>query len=498
MPQVVRTDIDDLNIKLSLKLTKEDYEPKFKSELNKMKGKANMKGFRKGKTPVGLLKKMYGKSVFVEVINQMVQDEIFDFIKKEEIINLGQPIPSEDQPELDFDVNNMSDMEFNFDLGLSPKFELKGLDSSSAFELYKVNVGDERIDEEIESGRKRGGQLAPIEDAMQAEDTIRLNVEELEDGALKADGWASTFSVIVNDIVDEDLRNEILTKKKGDKFNVNVFSLEKDRTPEFVRKYMLNVGENDEDVVIGEEFEATIDEISRIKPADLDQEFFDKYFGPGKVSSEQEMRDLLKSDFEGYFVKQAESLMYRDFNDMLIKENDMPLPDSFLKRWLKISNQDLTDDKLENEYEEFTKSLKWSLVRGEVIKKYNLEVNDDELFEGVKEKVRGLFAQFGQAQVDELVVANTANRMMENEEEVNNIYRDKMNEKIMAQVRELVTVTEKPIGQEEFEEIYKKVVEAHQAEQAAIKAKIEGTPEEEELEEADGTDEEIAENVEEW
>ena len=290
-----------------------------------------------------------------------------------------------------------------------------------------------------------------------------------------------------------------MTKKKGDKFNVNVFTLEKDRTSEFVRKYILNVGENDQDVEIGEEFEATIDEVSRIKPADLDQEFFDRYFGPDKVSSEQEMRDLLKSDFEGYYVKQAESLMYRDFNKMLIDENDMPLPDDFLKRWLKTSNPDLTEDKLENEYEEFTKSLKWSLVRGELIKKYNLEVSDDELFEGVKEKVRGLFAQFGQAQVDELVVANTANRMMENEEEVNNIYRDKMNEKIMAQVRELVTVTEKPIGHEEFEEIYKKVVEEHQAEQAAIKAKIEGTPESsEELEEPDESDEEIAENVEEW
>ena len=245
-----------------------------------MKGKANMKGFRKGKTPVGLLKKMYGKSVLVEVIDRMVSDEIMDYIRTEEIINLGQPIPSEDQPTLDFDVNNMSEMEFNFDLGISPKIELKGLDSSSAFELYKVNVSDARIDEEIESGRKRGGQLAPIEDEMQAEDTIRLNVEELENGALKTDGWASTFSVIVNDIADETLRNEVLTKKKGDKFNVNVFTLEKDRTSEFVRKYILNVGENDQDVEIGEEFEATIDEVSRIKPADLDQEFFDRYFGP--------------------------------------------------------------------------------------------------------------------------------------------------------------------------------------------------------------------------
>ena len=500
MPQVVRTDIDDLNIQLSLKLTKEDYEPKFKSELNKMKGKANMKGFRKGKTPVGLLKKMYGKSVFVDVINQMVQDEIFGYIKTNEIINLGQPIPSENQPELDFDVNNMVDMEFNFDLGLSPKFDLKGLDSSSAFELYKINIPESRIDEEIESGRKRGGQLAPVEDAMQAEDTINLNVEELENGALKADGWASTFSVIVNDIADENLRNEVLTKKKGDKFNLNVFTLEKGRTPEFVRKYMLNVGENDADVVIGEEFEATINEVSRIKPADLDQAFFDKYFGPDKVSSVQEMRDLLRTDFEGSYVRQAESLMFKDFNEMLMEKNVMPLPDAFLKRWLKTSNQDLTDAKLENEFGEFAKSLRWSLVRGEVIKKYNLEVSDEELFEGVKEKVRGLFAQFGQAGVDELVVVNTANRMMENEEEVNNIYRDKMNEKLMAQVRELVTVTEKPIGQEEFEELYKKVLEAHQAEQAAIKAKIEGP----QVEDIVGTDEEsesdseIAENVEEW
>lgn len=500
MPQVVRTDIDDLNIKLSLKLTKEDYGPRFKSELNKMKGQANMKGFRKGKTPIGLLKKMYGKQVLVDVINQMVSEEIMGYIKSEEIVNLGQPIPSDDQAELDFDVNNLADMDFEFDLGISPKFELKGLDAGSAFEMYKVNIAESMIDEEIESGRKRGGQLAPIEDdVMQAEDSIRLNVEELENGALKSDGWASSFSVLVNDIADENLRNEVLTKKKGDKFNVNVFTLEKDRTPEFVRKHMLNVGENDADAVIGEEFEATIDEVSRIKPADLDQAFFDRYFGPDKVSSEQEMRDLLKKDFEGYYEKQTESLLFKDFNDMLIKENDMSLPDGFLKRWLKTSNPELTDGKLENEYEEFTKSLKWSLVRGELIKKYNLEVNDDELFEGVKEKVRGLFAQFGQAQVDELVVANTANRMMENEEEVNNIYRDKMNVKIMNQVRELVTVTEKSISQEDFDELYKKIIEEHRAEQEAIKAKMEGTPEPEEaLEEANGSDEEIAENVEEW
>ena len=497
MPQVVRTDVDNLNTQLVLTIAKADYEPRFKSELNKYKGKAHMKGFRKGKTPTALIKKMYGKQILVDVINEMVQNEVFNYIKENDIQTIGQPIPGEDSPEIDFNVNTLNDFVFHFDLGLAPQFELQGIEKENSFDYHKVQISEEFLDKQVEDGRTRVGDRAAVEDTIEENDVINLDVNELDGDALKADGWAASFSLLVSTMADEEKKKEVLTKKAGDVIRVNVFQLEKDKDAEFVRKHMLGVQENDGDVEIGEMFEATIKTVNRIQPAELNQEFFDKYMGPGKVSSVEEMKASIKEDYVKHYDKQADALVFRDFNDSLLEKNELPLPDEFLKRWLKTSEQNVNQADVEEGYEDFAKSLRWSLIRGELIKKFNLEVSDDEVFEGIKEQVRGMFRQYGMADADELIVLNTANRMAEDKEQMNKVYGEMMNEKVFNAIKEAVTLNEKPIEREAFDDMLKAEREKFEAEQAAAQVQsIVNTADE--GEEIEDTDEEVAEGVEKW
>ena len=134
MPKVVREEIDNLNATVTITLEKSDYQPKFKSELNKYRQKAHMKGFRRGKTPLSVVKKMYGKAVLAEVINEQLQKELFEHLNEDKLDILGQPLPSEDQEQIEFDLKDMSDYVFKFDLGIAPEFEVEGLDKKNSFQ----------------------------------------------------------------------------------------------------------------------------------------------------------------------------------------------------------------------------------------------------------------------------------------------------------------------------------------------------------------------------
>lgn len=479
MSSVVREDMSNLAAMLTIVINKADYEPKLNSELNSYRKKAHMKGFRKGKTPKGFIKKMYGKALLAEVINELLQKEITGYLTENKLDILGQPLPSEDQAEVDFDVNNLEDYTFKFDLGLAPQVEVVGLDKKNKFKRYAVEIPEDMINKDMDAARKRVGERIEIEDNIEEEDVIELNAEELEDGKVKENGWANTFSVLVNRIDDEKLKKEVLGKKKGDKISFNIYKLEKDATTEHVQKYLLNVTENDDASTIGEEFEATINKVNRIQPAALDQAFFDKYFGEGNVKSEEEAKAFMEKDIVKYYDKQAEALLFRDFQDNFLEANSIELPDAFLKRWLKASNENATDELIEKEYDSFAKNLRWSLIRGKMVKDFEVKVEEEEILENFKDQVRGYFG----GSADELIVLNTANRLMEDEQQVNRTYETLLADKLFDVIREKVEVTDEKIKSEDFDNIIK---EAREAAEAEAKARTE----------AAAPEEEVAENVE--
>lgn len=485
MAKVVKEEIGELNIVLDINLTKEDYEPKFKSELNKYRKKAHIKGFRKGKTPLGFIKKMYGTAVLAEVINEQIQNALNGHIEEEKLNVLGQPIPVDDQEELDFDPSNLKDFNFKFELGLAPEFELAGLDSGTSFNRHAVEIEDTMIDEDLENARKRGGEQTPVEGAIEENDMVSFNAEELDGDQPKENGWATTFSVLVNQLSSEDFKKELMSKKTGDKVKFNINELEADKDEEYIRKYFLNVSEEDEDVEIGAEFEAEIGEVKRVMPAELNQEFFDKAFGEGKVSSEEEARAKIGEEIQKYFDRQAESLLFRDFREKLMEVNDVKLPDQFLRRWLKMSNENVTDEDIEKEYDVFAENLKWSLIRGKATQKFELEVTDEEIVEGFKDRVRSYFGGYG----DELIILNTANRLMEDRKQVDQMYQELISDKLFHAVKEVVTIEDQKISSKDFEEEIKKA-----------RAAMEPTPPAVETSENEGnvdqqTEEEVTEDV---
>lgn len=451
MPKVERQDIDDLNAVLTVTLEKSDYEPKFKSELNKYRKQANMKGFRKGKTPLSVLKKMYGQSVLAEVINEMLQKELNDYLKEQDLQILGQPLPSDDQKPQAFDVKNLEDYEFKFDLGLSPDFELKGADESTTVEKMVVEIPQENLEEDLQAARKRHGERESVEDdTVKDNDMVKFKAIELEGDAPKEEGIETEFSLLISDNTNEALKEELKKKKAGDSIRLNVNELEEGRDEEYIRKYYLNLEEDDERE-FNDTFEAEITEVSRIAPAELNQAFFDQAFGEGVVSSEEEALEQLRKQSQQFYEKQAEALVSRQIQEKLMEQNHIELPEAFLKRWMKATNEEATEETVEKEFESFRDNLRWSLIRNRLADDYSIEVQEQDLLEAAKRRIRNYLG--GQSIPGmEQMLDSTAARLLQDEDQVEQLAQEVLTDRVFEVLLEKVNVEEKPVSLEEFEE----------------------------------------------
>jgi len=463
MPKVVREDIDNLNAVLTVTLEKADYEAGFRSELNKYQQKAHMKGFRKGKTPFSVLKKMYGKPILADVINKVLQDELSSYLTSKDVRILGQPLPSKSQEPLNFELREMVDYTFKFDLGLAPEFDVQGVSQDNIFEKLVLEISEEMIDEELEAARKQQGERQFAEEDIQENDILKLSAKELEAGTVKEGGLASEFSIMVRSISNEAAKAQLLAGKKGDTFTLNLFELEEDKDEKYVRKYFLNLNDEDEREA-GQEYEVTVTEASRIRPAELNQEFFDKFFGEGTVSSEEEARARIRGQIEKYYNAQSEALFFRDIQDRLMEQNQLSLPEDFLKRWMKAANEQLSDEAVEKEYATFAKNLQWSLIRNKLVQQFGIRVAEAEIVEALRNQVRSYFG--GVAPGMEHLIESTAARLMEDQKQVERAYEEVLSDKIYHALAGEVGLELKKVSTEEFEAVVAKA----RAESAAARS----------------------------
>lgn len=461
--KVNRNDIDALNTQLSVTIEGADYQEKFEKDLAAAKQKAQLKGFRKGKTPTSVIKKMYGESIVAEAVNESLQKGLFDYIADNDINILGDPIPALDQEVINFDPNSKKDYTFKFDMGLSPDISVKGVSSSDKYEQYDVQVSDELIAEEIETARKRFGIQKPITDNIEEKDILTINSFELDsDGKKrKKDGHETSFTIMV-DLMDDDIRKDVEAKKKGDKIVFDIYKVEKDRDAEYVKKYFLKF-EGEEEKEVNTMFEGFIDEVSRTVPADLNQEFFDKYLGADKATNEADAKKVVGEDLKNYFDGQAKSLMYRNILEKLTEINESELPEAFLKRWLKMSNEKATVEQIEAEFGGFTKNLQWTLIKGALAKEYGIEVGQDQVRERITAQVAGYMSQYGMTGE---YVDNMVNKLLQDRNQVNKVYEELLADKVFEKVGETVSVTKKKVTTEEFKDIVTAINQKLEAEKA--------------------------------
>lgn len=484
--KVVKTDIDELNATLTVTIEKADYEPRMEEELKKYRKQASFKGFRQGKAPISFVKKMYGKQLLSDIINNSLQEGLGEFFQNDDSNYVGQPIGNADSPVLDWNLKSLKDYVFIFDVGMSPDFEIKGLSSNDSFEKYKLDIPESVLDEELTNARKREGNRIQAEDTIQDNDMVKMAVKELDGGAVKEGGVESEFSVLTSRIDNEAFKNELLTKKVGDVLTVNVFEIEDAKDDKHAKKYFLNLEGEDLEKEVGQLFEATILEVSRIEPAEMNQEFFDKLFGPDAVSSEKEAKAKLKELIEGQYNSQTEAVLFRKVQEELLAANkdNIPLPDAFLKKWLVQVSEKNTPEAVERDYNGFAENLRWTLIKTKFAKSHDLKVEEQDIRNHIGQQFMQYLSQMG-GQFGDMDMGGFMDSMiergMQDEKQVQQAAEAVMDNKLFDKIIETVTIQENTVTPEEFAKVIEEIQAKDAAERLAAEAisGIEGGDEEE-------------------
>ena len=469
MSNVVREDQANGTAVLTVQVKRENYEPKLKEQLKKYQREASLKGFRKGKTPMSAVRKMFGRSVLSELINTEIQENIFGYLQENEKQFVGQPLPSADQEPVVPSVKELEDYEYKFEIGIAPQFELRGLDDGHTFTVDKVDIPEEEVDKEITRLKRGSGERESVETTIEDNDMVTLDARELENDVPKEGGLHKEIKVLVNQVRSEAVQEELKTLKVGDTLRFNVYELEKG-DEQLVKKYLLGLeGDELEVLEFNPEMEAKITEVSRIKEAELNQEFLDQAFGEGKVADEAEAREYIRNQVNKMYDDQAAQLLNRDIQKHLLEANadQIELPETFLKRWLVANSEDVTPENVDAKFDNFRKGMRWSLIQERLLEQHAVEVRQEDIKNAFRDQVRGYFGgQMSQFGAGDDFLNGMVERLMSDQKQVENVYRDVQSGKLYEKLRAAVNTELNPISEADF----KAKIEAIQRENAAENA----------------------------
>lgn len=447
---ITKETIDELNARVTIKLEPADYQPQVEKVLREHAKKAKMPGFRPGKVPVSMVKKMYGPSVLVDEVNKMLGNKLYEFIGNENIDILGNPLPSEAvEPKADWE--NPADMEFTYDLGLAPKINLE-LGKNFKFDHYVIEATEKDIENSLENISKRSGEMVE-HDTIADNDLVRVQWVELNDDESIKEGGVMNTSSISLDTLKDDVKKPLIGKKLKDSLTVKFRDFSQH---EGDMAAMLGVSK-EELPSVNEKFKITVEKIQRLKPAELNEEFFKKSFPDGSVKNLDDMKAKIKEDYAAYFAKESDRKLKNDIVLDILKNTKIELPDEFLKRWLTtVGEKKPTRDQIEQEYPNYRDGLKWQLIENKIIRDNDIKVTSDELKEGVRAQLRQQFAAYGIQQADDEMMEDMVQKFMQRQEEVRKVNDQLFDDKVMAYFKDQATLTEKKTTSEKFYDMLSK------------------------------------------
>jgi trigger factor len=442
---------DELNAVVKVQISKEDYEPKVKKVLSDYQKKARIDGFRPGKVPVGLIQKLYGKTAMVEEINKLLSDSILKYIQDEQLHILGDPLPSEkEQKPIDWETQ--TEFEFVFELGLSPEFELK-ISDKDKFTAYTIVPGEKAIESYLDNYARRYGSFVSCDTIEDGKEMLKGSfIEMTPEGTVKDNGIATTESSIYLEFMkDEDIKKQIMGLKQND---VITFNLRK-AYPNEVEIATILHKKKEEVANIDSDFQLTIAAISKFQKAELNQELFDKIYGEGTVTSEEEFKAKVQEEVKANLNRESDYKFRVDAKEAILKKVNFTLPVDFLKRWVFSSNEGkFTQEQIEQDFPKFEQDLKWQLIQNKVIKDHDLKISDEELLEFAKAQTKLQFEQYGLFNVPEEHLVNYAQESLKREEDRRKLFERKYEDKVLDFVRETAKVETKEITSEEFDKLF--------------------------------------------
>lgn len=444
---IAQEKVDDLNAVLKITIAPEDYSPRVEKALKEQAKKANLPGFRKGMVPVGHIKRMYGKSILVEEINNMLNENISKHLTDSQVEVLGQPLPVMDDTEFKWD--NTDTFEFKYELGLAPTVDVE-VTSKDKFTHYNVKADEETLAARIKNIRKSYGKMSNPEVSAEG-DVLYAELTQLSaDGSVFEGGINSTGSIRLDLVTDKKILKSLVGLKKDDVVEIDIQKTFDNN--EAVIAKLLNISEEDAKD-LKSKFKVSVKNVNRLEEADLNQEFFDKIFGAGVVSDEAGFTAKITEEVESMFKQDADRKLQNDIYAQFTEQTKMQLPDEFLRKWLKATNEKLSDEELEQGYADFAKNLKWTLIENKIIKDNDIKIEYKDVFELAKERLDAQFKMYSpQALPEDQLAQYTANFLQE-KENANRIFDEVKALKVFDYIKSVATINEKEIAYNKFTEL---------------------------------------------
>lgn len=435
---------------IKLEIVKSDYEGAVEKELRHLRQKANYPGFRKGMVPMNMIKKMYGKHVLVDEVNKIVGENLFKYIRENNLNILGEPLASEAEPShVDFDTQE--DFVFNFDVALAPEINIT-LSKDDVLPYYQVKIDEDLLNKQVEAYTANFGTYEKVEDA-EEKDLVKGTIAELENGTPKEGGIVVENAVLMPQYIKDEAEK---AKFIGAKVNsVVVFNPNKAfEGAEAEISGLLHV-DKEKVAELTSDFSFEIKEITRHKNAELNQELYDKVFGENVVTSEEEFKQKIREALAEQFEPQSDFKFLTDARDVLIqKAGELKFADDILKRWLLVANEKNTAENIEKNYDQIIKDLTFHLIRQKLVSDNDLKSSDEEIEEFATRVAKAQFAQYGMLSVPEDVLSNYAKNMLKNKQTLENILERTAEEKLAKWLREQITTDVKEVSTEEFAKLF--------------------------------------------
>ena len=443
--------IDKVSAVLTIKMEKADYADRGEKALKDFRRKASMPGFRPGQVPMGLLKKRFGKDITAEEVNKLLGEKLYAYIKENNLNILGEPLPSEDRQQ-DIDFDTMEEFSFAFDLALAPEFKAE-LSGEDTVDYYDIQVDDKMIDGQVKMYTQRAGSYDHV-DSYEAKDMVKGLLAELdENGNTKEGGVQVENAVLLPEYMKNDEQKAVFN---GCKVNdVLVFNPNKAYDGHDVEIASLLKIKKEDVPAMTSDFSFQVQEITRFKEAELNQELFDQVFEKGTVTSEEAFRNKIKEILAEQFVADSDYKFILDVRTYLTnKVGKLEYPDAFLKRFMRVSNADKGEKFVEENYDKSIEELTWHLIKEQLVKAYGIKVEKEDLIATAKNITKIQFAQYGMINVPEEMLDNYANEMLKKQDQVESLVNRSVENKLSAALKNVVKLNHKEISVEDFNKLF--------------------------------------------
>lgn len=428
---------------LKVTIKADDYQPKIQNKLKEYGKKVSLKGFRQGKVPTSVVEKMYGKSIKVDEINQLLSESVGKYIKEEKLNIIGYPLPDQSKA-AKIDWDNQSEYEFSYDLGLIPEFKYE-LSDKVKVTRYEIEVDPKRIAETLDNIRRQHGRMDEAE-VVEEGDYVNGEMKELA-------GEFSTQTMIPTDKIAKGELKKFVGKKTGD---VIEFDIEKAFTEKSSIAHVTGLTKEEAETKSGK-FSFTITGIRRSFPAALDQEFFDKIFGKDVVTSEEEFNKKLNETISQNYNRETEVLIARDIRKEFLAATKVELSAEFLKRFLLVNNDGkMTAEQIDKDFDLYQEDLKWLLIRNKIGEDNDVKVEHAEVIARTKEL---FMQQFGGLTTLSEEMDETMNKLAdnylasENGKNYNRTFEEVYYSKVLKLIESKISFKDKKISVDEFEKL---------------------------------------------